>query len=301
MRNMLATRMAADIGVSYAKMRHVVVILNGVNVGVYMLAEHIRVNENRVNIFNWEDEAENRGYKNDNLTWVDQDESIDVSGGYLYELDQGYDETTQFTTNGGIKVMLRRPEYARGSFRMANSEMEFWRRLEKTFTSLDYSYGESNLTDMIDVNSLARLLLVNMVFGNIDVSTRSLFASKDIGGKVVFGPVWDFDLGANSVVYSSQYPYNVWGVFRNTSQCFYKELLSFPYICERLYNTYQSSGRQSLVSILADFDSIASGLSAVGSMNDSARRTNTFSPSWLGSSITLRSNEDDVRALKTYL
>ena len=99
--------------------------------------------------------------------------------------------------------MLRRPEYARGSFRMVNSEMEFWRRLEKTFTSLDYSYGESNLTDMIDVDSLAKLLLVNIVFGNIDISTRSLFASKDIGGKVVFGPVWDFDLGANSAVYSS--------------------------------------------------------------------------------------------------
>lgn len=69
---MLATRMAADIGISYSKMKHVVVILNGVNIGVYMLAEHVRVNENRVNIFNWEDEAENRGYKNDNLTWVDR-------------------------------------------------------------------------------------------------------------------------------------------------------------------------------------------------------------------------------------
>lgn len=203
MRNVLATRMAADIGVLYAKMKHVVVILNGVNIGVYMLAEHVRINENRVNIFNWEDEAENRGYKNDNLTWVDQDESINVSGGYLYEFDQGYDETTQFTTNGGIKVMLRRPEYARGSFRMVNSEMEFWRRLEKTFTSLDYSYDESNLTDMLDVDSLAKLLLVNIVFGNIDVSARSLFASKDIGGKVVFGPVWDFDLAADSAVYSS--------------------------------------------------------------------------------------------------
>lgn len=225
MRNMLATQLADVLGVSHMKMKHVVVILNGVNIGVYLLAQHIRVNENIVNIFNWEDEAEDRGYENDDFSWVDADSSIDVSGGYLYELDEGYDETTQFTTNGGIRVMLRRPEYSRSSRRMVNSEMEFWRRFELAMKSEDFTYDGDSLDDFMDISSYAKLMMVNIVLQNIDISTRSLFASKDINGKVVFGPIWDFDLSADSVVYENELQPNEWGIFRNSPQCIGLNLL----------------------------------------------------------------------------
>ena len=59
MRNKLLTDFSRDIGMdAYVSSENVTLIYNGDYLGVYELIEHVRVGETRVNVFDWEDYAE---------------------------------------------------------------------------------------------------------------------------------------------------------------------------------------------------------------------------------------------------
>ena len=127
MRNKSASELGKALGIVGMDMTWVDVVYNGEYHGVYMLSEHLRVGENRVDIFNWDDEAESvagalfKAIKNDAAltdddlsaleTQMDEDMSwmssgivvfkgqaynlsdyglrkdYDFSGGYLFEVD----------------------------------------------------------------------------------------------------------------------------------------------------------------------------------------------------------------------
>lgn len=111
-RNNIGSEIAKDSGFIGMDMLQVTVILNGRCEGVYQFSEHIRVGEGRIEIFNWEDESEARGHSSKDLSWIDDDPSIDTSGGYLFEMDYEYDETSKFLTHNGMRTNVTRPEYA---------------------------------------------------------------------------------------------------------------------------------------------------------------------------------------------
>ena len=58
LRNQIAHEMSKDFGLYAIKSTFVDVVLNGKKVGNYQLCEHIRVDENRVNVYDWESVAE---------------------------------------------------------------------------------------------------------------------------------------------------------------------------------------------------------------------------------------------------
>ncbi len=51
-----------------------------------------------------------------------------------------------------------------------------------------------NIEYLIDLNSLIDTYLVEEVLKNLDVGYDSYYLYKDKGGKLFFGPLWDFDL-----------------------------------------------------------------------------------------------------------
>ena len=216
-------------------------VLNGEHVGNYQLCEQIRVDKNRVNVFDWESEAEDLASavtkaekkkdnildKNaledtlkENLKWVtsgtftfDEKEYTvadyynaqqDISGGYLFELSREYDEVSKFITTGGLRVMLKSPEYLSTNSVMFNYAKQFWRDFEKAYKSEDgyvnTSYGKIHYTQLADLDSMVNYWLVMEILGNFDAAKKSRYASKDIGKKLEFGPVWDFDWGCASYV-----------------------------------------------------------------------------------------------------
>lgn len=112
MRNKLAYDFANEIGSLGMKSDWVECVLNGQWQGLYQLCEHIRIDKNRVNVFNWEDEAEVRGVENGDkdFSWVTEQD--DISGGYLFESSDEYDELSKFKIWSGnlmLPVMVNSP------------------------------------------------------------------------------------------------------------------------------------------------------------------------------------------------
>lgn len=149
MRNTLAQQVAEIMGLESMQTEWIDVVLNGEYIGNYQFSEQIRVGENRIHIFDWEDEAENvakaiyqrekaNGFTKadrdaleermqENLAWI-TDGTVtyggkvytvadyyilnqNYNGGYLIEFSQEYDEISKFRTADGVPAMINTPEF----------------------------------------------------------------------------------------------------------------------------------------------------------------------------------------------
>lgn len=252
MRNKLAYDMSGEFGLTYQASTWVEVVFNGRFDGTYQFGEHVRIDSTRVDIFDWEGESEDRGYTEEDLSWVDGDDSIDVTGGYLWELSAEYDEVSKFKidvdgngeSDGDIPVMFKYPEFAATSDRMMDWASNYWSDVYTSWTSLRNTTadGSKSWKDLCDIDSMISFWLINEIFGNHDAWYKSRYCYKDFDGKLTFGPVWDFDWGLGSVAVGmgdaakwilARDQNNGWAV------SFYKEWLDDPWFCLRAWEKYR--------------------------------------------------------------
>ena len=259
MRNKTAYDMSGDFGLVYQDSTWVEVVFNGRFDGTYQFCEHVRVDKTRVDIFNWEDEVEDE----EDLSSVDP-ATADISGGYLWELSDEYDEVSKFKidvtgdgeTGEDIPVMFNRPEFAYTNPAIMDWCKAFWQDVYATWTSPfnTTADGSKNWDDLCDIDSMASYWLVNEIFGNDDAWYKSRYCHKDIGGKLTFGPVWDCDWGLGSVAVGTN---NVarWRLARENNSgwpvSFYKEWLDDPWFCLKALEKYRAM-RPKFASLLAD-------------------------------------------------
>ena len=236
MRNQTAYDLAGRLGLVQMQYTWVDVVINGSYEGSYGLCEHIRVGKSRIPIFDWKDEIEKIAkavYKankdtmpkdadkeietllEEDLGWITTGEftyqdavwhirdyydfSMDLSGGYIFELSEEYDEISRFTTDGGIKVMVNTPEYACTNEEMFGYAVQLWQNYEAAIGSLDgYNADGMHYQDLADLDSMVSYWLVMEIMGNDDAWFKSRYAYKDRDGKLIFGPAWDFDWGCGT-------------------------------------------------------------------------------------------------------
>lgn len=265
MRNHLSYNLAADMGLGYQKTVWVDLVLNGVPVGNYQLCEHIRVDDDRVEITNWEDLAEDaaKAIYNANkssMTKDERDELIDlmaedmswttsnkvafkgteyivsdyieipdINGGYLLEIVRQVEEYT-FTTKNGAYVCIDTPEVM--SEDMLNSIQGYYQAFEDALFAEDFCTvynGETmRCTDFIDLESFVKGFLLNELFENFDFGRTSTWMSKDVDGKLVYGPVWDMDNTLTSTFFG-------WTSINTNWLC---RLLSDPVFLQEFRKTY---------------------------------------------------------------
>lgn len=166
------------------------VILNGKHVGNYYLCEHIKVDKNRVNI----DELE------DDLT----------DSGYIFELDTYFDEVNKFRSQYySLPYMFKDPDevnYAQFSFiqnYVNNMEASIYDNTR--FVSREY-------TQYLDIDTFIDWWLVHELTGNEEPKhPKSSYMNKNTGGKLKMGPVWDFDWGTFM-------PLNKWTILNRSEQ-----------------------------------------------------------------------------------
>ena len=272
LRNTTGFRLSEQFGLTATETVWTDVVLNGEYAGNYQLCEQIRVDSGRVDIFDWEDEAKNvasavykaekkKGNKldkdaletclNNDLSWITDDEFTfngktytvsdyfdlddDISGGYLFELSDEYDEVSRFRTRNQLKVMLKSPEYLSTNTQMFNYVKRLWQDLEDAYMSedgyADTAEGRKHFSQIVDLDSIVSYWLVMEIMGNNDAFYKSRYAYIDKGGLIEFGPVWDFDWGCGSLTVG-HYPTG-WKISnRENVQAFYKDLTDDPvFIC----------------------------------------------------------------------
>lgn len=231
-RNTLAYNLSASMGMEHCSTVFVDVVLNGDFVGNYQFCENIRVDPNRVDIFDWETFCEDvaaviidtEGLDDDtagdledamaeDMAWITsgsvslngktykiQDYDVEVpniTGGYLIELDAYFDEISKFDTASGQPIMFKNPEYVVTNDDMFNYVKDYIQAFEDAVESADYTSqyeGETvHYSDMYDMDALVDYWLISEIFFNEEINKKSTYMHKEIDEKMKMGPIWDMD------------------------------------------------------------------------------------------------------------
>ncbi len=188
--------------------------------------------------------------KTNNVTLTGQPSKLfkkftnDISGGYLFEFSEEYDELSKFTTSSGVlgvRTMMKSPEYLYTNTDMFNYCQDYLKKYWDACTSWDgYNAGEDKwIGDYCDYESMVNYWLVMEMFGNNDAVKKSRYAYKEQGQKLVFGPVWDFDWGVGSLrVSSNGTGWKCQEADGKTAYSFFKDWADSPEFCTRLHTRY---------------------------------------------------------------
>ena len=183
MRNAAGFELSKMLGIAWTPdARPLEVVMNGDYIGLYFLTEHIRVDKDRVNIVEQEDE---------------ETDAQKITGGWLVEIDN-YDSDPHITIKEGGKttmwVTYKSPE-------VLSSEQETY--LTQQIQLMDnLIYGDKNSDELwqyLDMDALARFYIVQEITDNYESFHGSCYLYKDMGDteKWKFGPVWDFGSAFN--------------------------------------------------------------------------------------------------------
>ncbi len=178
MRNQLIYDFARDIGMEcYMDSKPVVVLLNGEYLGMYLLCEHKRVDENRIDVFDWEGLGEDiaseiadqedlsKDQKNaleeqmkTDFSWYDsgkvtfqgtsyqvedywEEEIPEFTGGFVFDMDFRLDDPkyiSKFRTDYGYPMFFEAPEYAATSNTMFQYGKTYLQAFENAIHSDDF-------------------------------------------------------------------------------------------------------------------------------------------------------------------
>jgi hypothetical protein len=186
-RNEAAFEFARRAGLAWTpRSAQVVVELNGEYLGLYQLTEHVRIAADRVNI--------------PELKKTDTAADL-VTGGYLMEIDYRRGEDYCRLTNRGAVLCFGNPEtLLTADFAPHKAYIDgYIDSLEASLYGQQFADPVAGYAAYIDVDSAVNFYLVHELFKNPDSNFfSSVYLYKPRGGKITFGPVWDFDLAAGN-------------------------------------------------------------------------------------------------------
>lgn len=196
MRNAVGFELSRMIGMTYTPdARPLEVVLNGDYIGLYFLTEHIRVDKDRVNIVEQEDE---------------ETDNEKITGGWLVEIDN-YDDDPHITIKEGGKTTMwityKTPEV------LSHQQEQYLTEQMKLIDNL--VYGDKNseeLWNYLDMDALAKFYIVQELTDNYESFHGSCYLHKELGEneKWYFGPVWDFGSSFNRDKSQYMYQGDVW-------------------------------------------------------------------------------------------
>ncbi len=185
LRNYFSHRMSKDLHISYQnETRAIELYLNGTYHGYYTLTEQVEVHESRLNI-----------------------DTSGTTGGFLIEL-----ESDERIGNEGIEnihwVRVRERNYvikAPDMDKLTETEIKAKTSYIKDYLESVYlSLSTSNYETYVDIDAFIDYFILNEIAKQIDINWSSVYAYKDKSGKLMMGPIWDFDLGYGNANYGSK-------------------------------------------------------------------------------------------------
>lgn len=184
-RNTLAFELFRQLENYSIRSRLCEVILNNEYQGIYLLTENVKRDKNRIDIATLKD-SDNAGEE--------------LTGGYIFKVDYSKrnDSWTSLfrpweNPNRLINFVYHYPDWDE----ITNAQKTYIRNyvddFETELYSDDFEKGNSRYNDYIDVNSFIDYFLINETARNLDGFKKSCYFHKDKNGKLIAGPVWDFD------------------------------------------------------------------------------------------------------------
>lgn len=208
-RNMLTYQLAREMGWYASRTVFCELVVNENYRGIYILTEKIKRDKNRVDIDKI-DEFDNSGDS--------------VTGGYIIKVDwpddgTNYDWFSPVTNYNGNNLNLGyQYDYPKRS-NITNQQKAYIQSyvssFEQALIGSNYSHLLVGYRKYIDMQSFADHFILNEISNNVDAYRLSNYFTKvrlSKGGKLVAGPVWDFNLGFGNADYGNGWQTYGWAL-----------------------------------------------------------------------------------------
>jgi hypothetical protein len=198
MRNMLTYALSNEMGHWASHTRYVEVLLNNNYIGVYVLMEKIKRGSGRVDI----PKLKPTDISGDALT-----------GGYIFKIDKadpgedGWNSKLLPNHPGNTQQIRFLYEYPKTADIVQPQKTylhDYVDSFETALNSTSFSDTAIGFRKFADVNSFIDYFISNELSRNVDGYRLSSYFYKDKktkGGKIIAGPVWDYDLGYRNANY----------------------------------------------------------------------------------------------------
>ncbi len=267
LRNMLALNaggVMSELGYT-SKGQSVELYLNGEYQGVYYLCEQIQIKENRVNITQEDDKIvqgpADIGYLIEMDAWVSEDVG-------------GTNNIPQYGVTSDGDVFVRVDDGMYNGYVIKDPEDILYnedKTLKEEFMLYIQAYIKNSLAavsgddynavcELIDVKSFAQAYIIFDLFKNPDTQYSSVYFYKDVDGKLVAAPLWDFDMSIGNVTHKKNCGTNaqnfrdttyLWTAQKNT---WFRELLEFQEFRDLVGQELVNNAAALRASIAADLE-----------------------------------------------
>lgn len=211
LRNLLSYHLFSSMGHYATRAKPVEVILNGSYKGIYILTEKIKRGPGRVDIAGL-NESDTSG--------------VDVTGGYIIKIDKptgssGAGWQSQYPPLFGgpdITFQYHYPEADDILPQQGSYIINYIDSFETALNSVNFTDNVTGYPKYIDKSSFMDYFIVNELSKNIDGYRISTFFSKqkdNQGGKIVMGPVWDYDIAWGNADYYNASDTSGWSYLFN--------------------------------------------------------------------------------------
>ena len=200
MRNAIIYKMARDAGKYASRSHYFELVVDGDYRGLYVMFEKIKRDNNRVNISKLEPEE----VSGDNIT-----------GGYIIKVDKwdgenigGWYSESPSDSYGGFYYQYHYPKPDEIVYDQQQYIINYMDNFEQIILSEDFADQETGYPSVIDWESFVDFFIMQEITKNVDGYRLSSFLHKDKDsddGRLVAGPIWDFNLGFGNADY-----YNGW-------------------------------------------------------------------------------------------
>jgi len=210
LRNVLAYKLGNDVGRYASKTRFCEVIINNTYMGLFILQEKVKRDKNRVNI----KKLEAADISGDALT-----------GGYIMKIDR-IDPGDKYFNSVFPSVYPKTPKqdspisYIHVYPNAANIlpvQQEYIKnyisQFETSLSKTTYNDPFLGYYDYVDMDALVDNVLVNEFVKTVDAYRLSahIYKNRDSeGGKLVFGPIWDYDISFGLADYGNAWLSSDW-------------------------------------------------------------------------------------------
>ena len=232
LRNVLAYKLANDMGRYASRTRFCEVVLNNEYVGLYILQEKVKRDKNRVSI----KKLEASDVSGDNLT-----------GGYILKIDRidpgdkYFDSVfpSVYPNTPGQPSPISYIHVYPNADNILSVQQDY---IKNYITQFETSLSENTYNDpflgyydYIDVDAFVDYFLINEFVKSVDAYRLStyLYKNRDSeGGKLVMGPIWDYDLSFGLADYGNAWLSSGWEADIGP----YEGIWSQPFWIKKIFN-----------------------------------------------------------------
>lgn len=200
MRNILSYQLSREMGNYASRTINCEVIINNEYKGVFVLMEKLKRDKNRVNV---------EKIASTDIT------PPNVTGGYIFSIDKLDGGETTWTSKiapaPGYAATVFQFVYPKDSEDIQPQQKEYLSdyvdSFEEALNGSKYQDPVNGFSNFADGTSFMDFFIVNELARNIDGFRLSSYFHKSRQGKIVAGPVWDFDIAwGNANYYSGSNP-----------------------------------------------------------------------------------------------